>query len=332
MEVSPGIFLLEVPIPNNSLGHLNAYLIEGKDGWLMIDTGWFTAESFSVLQTKLKEIGLSVTDVVTIIITHVHPDHFGLAGKIKQLSPRAELLMHSWESDMLESRYVKFSDLSDKISAMLHKHGVPSQDRNVLGSASMPALEYVTITFPDRILYGGEIISTGIFDLEIIWTPGHSPGHICLYEPQNKLLFSGDHILPHITPNISYHVQSGDNPLGDYLYSLHKLENLSVSQVLPAHEQIFIGLNERIKQITEHHDNRKTEILNVIGTKPHNAWEIASQLTWSVPGRTWEQFPPYQQRSAVMETISHMEYLRWGGKVQRIINNDGTISYQLIRT
>ncbi len=329
MEVAPGIYQLKVPIPNNPLGYLNAYLINGKNGWLMIDTGWFTAESFSSLQSGLKDIGLSIPDIVTIIITHVHPDHFGLAGKIKQLSPRAELLMHRWESDILESRYVKFSDLRDKISVMLHNHGVPSLERTVLGSASMPALEYVTVTFPDRILYGGEIISTGIYDLEIIWTPGHSPGHLCLYEPKNKLLFSGDHILPHITPNISYHVQSGDNPLGDYLCALHKLEYLPTSQVLPAHEHIFTGLRARIDEIVEHHKKRKMEILKVIGHEPHNAWEISSQLTWSVPGRTWAQFPPFQQRSAVTETISHMELLRWEGKVRRIIENSA-VSYQAL--
>ena len=103
------------------------------------------------------------------------------------------------------------------MAALLQRHGVPNSDLPVLGSASMPALQFVTVTFPDRVLYGGETITTGVYDLEVIWTPGHSPGHICLYEPKNQLLFSGDHILPCISPNVSYHVQSGDNPLGDYI-------------------------------------------------------------------------------------------------------------------
>ena len=329
MKVAPDIYQLKVPIPNNPLGYLNAYLINGKNGWTMIDTGWFTAESFASLQTELKNVGLNVSDIVTIIITHAHPDHFGLAGKIKQLSPRAELLMHSWEADMLESRYVKFSDLRNKISALLRNHGVPSLEQSALGAASMPALEYVTVTFPDRILYGGELVHTGIYDLEIIWTPGHSPGHICIYEPKNKLLFSGDHILPHITPNIGYHVQSGDNPLGDYLCALHKLENLPVFKVLPAHEEIFTTLRERIDQITEHHNKRKMEILTVVGKELNNAWNISSQLTWSIPELKWHQFPSFQQRAAVMETIAHMEYLRWEGKLRRIIES-GAVSYQIL--
>ncbi len=326
MEIAPGIYQLKVPIPDNPLGYLNCYLIEGKDGWLIIDTGWYTVEAFNSLQKGLKDLGLTTTDISTMIITHVHPDHFGLAGKIKQVSPRTELLTHQWEAGLIESRYVKLSDLMDKMSAMLQCHGVPPLDRPALESASMPALQFVTVTFPDRILYGGEIISTGVYDLEVIWTPGHSPGHICLYEPKNRFLFSGDHILPSITPNISYHVQSGDNPLGDYIYALHKLENLPVTKVLPAHEHIFTDLRSRIQQIVAHHDKRKAEIQKAIAKEPHNAWEISPCITWDIPGLVWEQLPPLQKRSAVTETIAHLECMRWEGTVRRIIK-DSSISY-----
>lgn len=326
MEIAPGIYQLKVPIPDNPLGNLNCYLIEGEDGWLMVDTGWYTAEAFSSLQTGLKDLGLALTNISTMVVTHVHPDHFGLAGKIKQASPRTELLTHRWESDLIESRYVKFSDLRNRMSAMLERHGVPSLSRLALESASMPALQFVTVTFPDRMLYGGEIISTKVYDLEVIWTPGHSPGHICLYEPRNQLLFSGDHILPVITPNVGYHVQSGDNPLGDYICALHKLENLPVTKVLPAHEHIFTDLRSRIQQIVDHHTRRKAEIQEFIVNEPHNAWEISSRITWDIPGLVWEQFPPLHKRSAVTEIIAHLECMRWEGKVRRIIK-DNSISY-----
>lgn len=328
MEVGPGIYQVKVPIPNNPLGYLNCYLIEGKDGWVMVDTGWYTPDAFSSLEAGLKDLGLSLADIATMIVTHVHPDHFGLAGKIKQISPKTELLTHRWESDLIESRYLKFSELQDKMGAMLQRHGVPPADLSALQSASMPTLQFVTMTFPDRVLYGGEIITTGIYDLEVIWTPGHSPGHICLYEPQNQFLFSGDHILPSITPNISYHVQSGDNPLGDYVNALQKLQNLPVAKVLPAHEHIFTDLRTRIEQIVSHHQRRKVEMQQAIAEEPHNAYEISSQITWEVPGLVWEQFPALHKRSAVMETIAHLECMRWEGKIQRIIK-DNSVSYRL---
>jgi glyoxylase-like metal-dependent hydrolase (beta-lactamase superfamily II) len=287
----------------------------------MIDTGWYTAEAFSSLQTGLRDLGLTLTDISTMVVTHVHPDHFGLAGKIKQVSPRTQLLTHRWESDLIESRYVKFSELRDKMSALLEYHGVPPLDLSALEDASMPALQFVTVTFPDRVLYGGEIVSTGIYDLEVIWTPGHSPGHICLYEPQNQLLFSGDHILPVITPNISYHVQSGDNPLGDYIYALHKLENLPVAKILPAHEDIFSDLRNRIEHIIVHHDRRKAEIQQVVANEPHNAWEISPQITWDTP-TPWDQLPPLHKRSAVAEVIAHLECMRREGRVWRIVEGN----------
>ena len=326
IDIVPGIYQLKVPIPGNPLGHLNCYIINGKKGWLMIDTGWFTPDAFESLEAGLRTIGLEMTNIATIIVTHVHPDHFGLAGRIKQVSPGTELLAHQWETDLIEPRYIKISELMEKMSVMLHRHGVPPLDLGKLGSASMPALQFVTVTFPDRVLYGGEIISTGVYDLEVIWTPGHSPGHICLYEPDNQLLFSGDHILPSISPNISYHVQSGDNPLGDYINALHKLENLPVAQILPAHEQRFFDLKGKIKQIFDHHDKRKMEIREAITKGHHNAYDISSQITWDVRNLTWDQFPPLHKRIAVTETIAHLECLRWEGKVMRKIKN-GSVSY-----
>ena len=200
MKIATGIYQLQVPIPDNPLGHLNAYLIKGTSGWIMIDTGWFTPDAFSSLEAGINNIGLSFSDISMIIITHVHPDHFGLAGKIKQLSPRIELLAHRWEAELIESRYITFSELQNKMVPMMRQHGVPASELSPLRSASMPALRFVTVTLPDRVLYGGEIISTGIYDLEVIWTPGHSPGHICLFEPQNGLLFQGTIFCPLLLP------------------------------------------------------------------------------------------------------------------------------------
>jgi len=190
----------------------------------------------------------------------------------------------------------------------------------------MSALKHLTLTLPDSIFHGGEIITTGIFDLEIIWTPGHSPGHICLYESENQLLFSGDHVLPVITPNVSYHIQSGDNPLGDYLSALHKLKNLPVKKVLPAHEEIFTDLPTRMEEIAAHHQRREAEIRQTIAEEPHSAYEISSQITWEVPDLTWEDFPPMLRRSAIQETIAHLEYMRWEGTVSRIID-ETSVSY-----
>lgn len=317
MEVAPGIIQLKIPIPNNPLENLNCYLIEGTDGWLMVDTGWFTPETFDAMKDGLMGLKIDLMDIATIVITHIHPDHFGLAGRIKEISPRIELLTHRFEADLIESRYIKLRDLRQKIGAMLSRHGVPQYKISELESSSLPAMEYVRITVPDSTLYGGETILTGTYDLEVIWTPGHSIGHVCLYEPKNQLLFSGDHILPKITPSVGYHTQSGDNPLGDYLNALRKLENLPVKGILPAHEDMFTDLRGRIREIINHHKERSDEIRHVISMGPKSAYEISSQITWNVEDSDWDNMPPLSKRLAVMETLAHLEHLRWDGQVKR---------------
>jgi glyoxylase-like metal-dependent hydrolase (beta-lactamase superfamily II) len=327
LEIVQGVHLVKVPLRGNPLGFLNCYLIAGKDGWLMVDTGWHTPEALDTLQAGLQQLGLTFTDIATIVVTHVHADHFGLAGRLKQLSPSTKLFAHHWEWALIESRYIRFADLRHKMEIMLRHHGVPDLNIPALEAASMPAMQFVAITMPDEPLYGGEILNTGVFSLEVIWTPGHSPGHICLYEPHNQLLFAGDHILPGITPNINYHVQSGDNPLGDFIYALQKVRNLAVAKVLPAHEHVFHDLPGRIGEILKHHDRRKEEIRRTIQEKPRVAYEIAPLITWDIPDLTWEQFPPLHQRSAVAETIAHLEYMRWEGTVTRI-DRDGLFLYR----
>jgi len=326
VEICKGIHQLKVPIPDNPLEYLNAYLIEGREGFLMIDTGWYTPEAFSALKKGVKGLGIVFTDIADIVVTHVHPDHYGLVGRIKQASPQTRLSMHRWEASLIEPRYIEFSELSKKTATMLQRHGLPQSQLDGPGAASMSALKHLTLTLPDSIFHGGEIITTGIFDLEIIWTPGHAPGHICLYESENQLLFSGDHVLPVITPNVSYHIQSGDNPLGDYLSALHKLKNLPVKKVLPAHEEIFTDLPTRMEEIAAHHQRREAEIRQTIAEEPHSAYEISSQITWEVPDLTWEDFPPMLRRSAIQETIAHLEYMRWEGTVSRIID-ETSVSY-----
>jgi len=322
MEIAPGIHQIRIPMPDNPLGRLNCYLLDGEAGYLMIDTGWNTRDAFAALKAELGSLGLGFTDLSTIVVTHVHPDHFGLAGRIRQISPDVKVLAHQWECDLIQSRYIKFAGLQDGMGDLFCRHGVPASEVAALVSASMPVLRYVSVTLPDRVLYGGETISTGLHDLEVIWTPGHSPGHICLYEPKNRLLFSGDHILPSITPNVSYNVQSGDNPLGDYMCSLQKLRKLPVARVLPGHEEVFSDLEGRIRQIMEHHERRKAEVDQIVGRVPQSAYRISSQITWNLSDLTWDRFPLLHKRAAVTETIAHLECMRCEGRVERVVEHD----------
>jgi glyoxylase-like metal-dependent hydrolase (beta-lactamase superfamily II) len=279
MEIAPGIYQLKAPFFEFKEGCINAYLIRGIHGWLMVDTGWNSPEAFEALTNQLDEIGLSFKNISHIVFTHFHPDHYGLAGKLKDLSG-AKLAMHQIERDLIDSRYINMEELLDEIARLFHINGVPEEESSQLQKVSLPVRQFVLPAVPEIGFKGGERFSFGEFIFEVIWTPGHSPGHICLYEPERHLLISGDHILPITTPNISLHPQSGENPLGDYLKSLNSMKQLKVDLILPGHEHIFHNLSSRIEEIIGHHQRREADIKDALEAGEQTAYQIAVKIPW----------------------------------------------------
>lgn len=333
MEIVPGIHQLKlpVPIPSNQLADVNVYLIQGEKGWMLVDTGWNTEEAFAALERQLREIEIGFEDVSRIIITHFHADHYGLTGRLKQLSG-ATIALHRVEKDLIDSRYINMDSLLAEIAQWLSLHGVPERKLPRLQKASLGVRKFVLPASPEIALRGGEKVAHGSFNFEVLWTPGHSPGHICLYEPVGKILLSGDHILPTIFPNVGLHPQSGDNPLGDYLHSLEAIQQLEVDLVLPAHEWVFTGLKQRIEELYRHHRERKAAIINVLKEGPKTAYEISLRIPWIINGviMSFEELPPLDKRLAVMSALAHLEPLRVEGKAERFLQ-DGTMFYSAAR-
>ena len=321
-EVIPGIFRLVLPLPYPALDHINSYLVRGDSECLLIDTGWNTKEAFDSLQEQLAEIGVDFEDISQIIMTHVHPDHYGLAGRLKQLS-QATIALHYLEKDFIESRYINMDELLTQLAHWLCINGVPAEELSDLQSASVEMAKFVTPILPDIILRGGEIITLGSFSFQVLWTPGHSSGHISLFEPERKVLISGDHILPNITPNIGLHPQSSPNPLKDYLNSLNAIKQLGISLILPGHEHPFDNLRQRIEQLIRHHQERNSEILEVLSSAPKTAYQVATEITW---GREihvgWNNLGSWDRRMAVMETLAHLEAMRANGKLDKFVKDD----------
>ncbi|MFC1848217.1 MBL fold metallo-hydrolase [Chloroflexota bacterium] len=164
---------------------------------------------------------------------------------------------------------------------------------------------------PDVFLSGGERIRTGVFDFEVLWTPGHSPGHVCLYEQSRKLFISGDHMLEVITPEIGTAPMQHPNPLADYLRCLEDLKELEVELILPAHGSTFSHFRGRTDELIEHHHNRKDQILATLKKGPLTAFDIASRIAW-IPqkgGVPWEKLDVMNRRLALLETWAHLRLL-----------------------
>jgi glyoxylase-like metal-dependent hydrolase (beta-lactamase superfamily II) len=248
------------------------------------------------------------------MVTHIHPDHYGLAGRVREVSG-AWIGLHPADAVMLESRYVDTDDLLAAMFRLLDDSGVPADKLPDLALASMAVKSMVTMAAPDVLFEDGRAIELPGWSLRTIWTPGHSPGHVCFYSDDRRLLLSGDHVLPRITPNISVHSQQVPNPLGDYLDSLIKLKSLATEEVLPAHEYRFSDLNSRLEEIMDHHRARLDEIEQVISDHPGStAWDITLQLHWSRP---WDEIQSFMQRQANGETLAHCVVLELDGRVRR---------------
>jgi len=305
MEVHPRVHQFKIPIAQNPLGFVNSYLVKTDEGCLLVDTGWNTDEAFEALTQQLAEVGVTYGDLKYIFITHIHPDHYGLVGRLEKYTS-AGLVIHEVERSLLDSRYVNYEALLESTDRWLEINGVPSSTRPVLKRASLDMLGLVEVALPDRVVRGGEHLVLGDFDLEVVWTPGHSPGHVCLFDHRWKILFSGDHVLPRITPNVGMNSQTISNPLVDYLNSLEQIAELKVSLVLPGHGEPFADLSGRLGEIREHHEGRLRELLAICAGEPKTAYEIAKDATWYV---RWEQLPSYSKRMAVTETLSHLELL-----------------------
>jgi glyoxylase-like metal-dependent hydrolase (beta-lactamase superfamily II) len=316
-EITPGIIWIKLPIDDErGPTHINAYLVRGDKGYLLVDSGWNTDSSFATMHNTLVKNRLGFEVISQIFVSHVHPDHYGMAGRIKRLSG-ATIAMHPIEKSFIEPRYVHMEELLHQTDRMLVDNGVPPDEMERLRDATVGMEQFIDTTPPDINLRDGDSITTGEFNFRVIWTPGHSSGHLCLYEPDKKILFSGDHVLPVITPNISVHPQSIENPLGRYIKSLKELRQLDVALVLPGHDEPFTQLKSRIDEIIHHHEARNREILKAMGEEPATAYRVAREITWGDNSR-WHDLPDFHKRMAVFETLSHLEMMASEGVITRL--------------
>jgi glyoxylase-like metal-dependent hydrolase (beta-lactamase superfamily II) len=335
MQILDGIYQLLTPFPQftyeeakkirydlekhprvtRGLPYVLPYMIKRGGETILVDCGWNTDAAYAALEEGMKEHGSHPSEITKLVITHVHPDHYGMAGRLKQISS-CELIIHEQDAEVIKSRYFAPKALTDQMANFMALNGVPPMDTSQMARGSMGMLGNVSPAPPDTQVHGGEVIRAGDLEFEVIWTPGHSPGHICLFEPNRKVLLTGDHILPTITPNVSIHAQTHGSPLGDYMRSMRSLIELDVEYVLPAHEFDTKELKKRIIEIEEHHEMRLNEMMSCVDRGGSTAWEVADRVRWATG--MMKDFEPFMQRAAVGETIAHLEFLFEQGRLSKV--------------
>ncbi|MCU7726288.1 MBL fold metallo-hydrolase [Actinoplanes sp. KI2] len=311
-QVRPGVWSIPVPIPHNPLRYTLCYAFLDDTGVLLVDPGWESAEGRDAVTAGLRAAGATVADVTGALITHVHPDHHGLSGWLRSVSG-AWIGMHPLEARSLPGRVWRDLDpATDR--AWLLRHGVPEDAAGALTVDPERMSQLLGMAEPDRTFEDGDLLPLARHELRAVWTPGHTPGHLCLHDAAAGILLTGDHLLPRISPNIGVHPGEEGNPLSTYLASLEQTAKFADEEALPAHEYRFRGIDARAAGLIAHHDDRGHEILAVLGTRGEStAWAIAAELTWS---RGWDALRGMLRRMALGETLAHLRHLAATGAVR----------------
>lgn len=308
-EVLPQLFRAEIPLPNNPLRATNSYLIEGEERNLIVDTGMNRKECREAFDAALDELQLDLAQT-DFFITHLHADHLGLVSELA--APTSRIFFNRPDALL-----AGFSELWKVLFEVARKHGF--SDRELEEALSRhPGYRYSpTGPIDFEFLAEGDRLTYGPYTFTCIHTPGHTPGHLCLYEQSRKIFISGDHILGDITPNISAW-DDAENPLLQYLQSLDKVLEMEIELILPGHRRLLTDSRKRIGELKRHHHERLKEVSAIVkAAGEDSAYQIASQMEWDIEAPDWERFPITQKWFAIGEAIAHLRYLEEEGVIGR---------------
>lgn len=321
IQVYPSIYKHEIPLPNNPLKALNSYIILSKDRNLIIDTGFNNKECKDFFMKSIQDMNMDLSKT-SLLITHLHSDHSGLAGDLNKKGVK----VYAGKTDAIIINEMIKKEYWNKIEEYkkmfdLEKYNISFDDNPGYKYRSKNRIEFIS-------LIEGDVLNIGDYSFKVIDIPGHTPGHIGLYEEKHKIFFGGDHILDKITPNIGFWGFDTD-VLSTYFSSLKKVYEYDIEYLFTSHRNIITNHKKRIDELLDHHEKRLKEILEILKYGEKTVKDVAANMHWSLRCNTWEDFPKPQKWFASSEAMAHLEHLVFIKKVEKSIRN-GILYYSLI--
>lgn len=315
-RVAEGVHRLPLPLPNDGLRAVNVYALTHPDGLVLIDPGWAVAEARAALDAALAQLGHMASDVVRILVTHVHRDHYTQAIYLRrEFGTRVSL--GAGERDAVEiSTQPGRTPLQVQLQ-QLRRHGAGELADRLAKTQGSRDPWRDGWEKPDDWLTDGQIVRHGHRALEVVATPGHTRGHVVFHDSPGQLLFAGDHVLPTITPSIGFEPVLSDDPLGAFLASLTLIRSRPDALLLPAHGPVSPSAHARVDELITHHGGRLDETEKAIRSGAATAAEAAARLRWTRRGRRLDDLDWYNQMLAVLETRAHLDLLVAQSRLRR---------------
>jgi glyoxylase-like metal-dependent hydrolase (beta-lactamase superfamily II) len=335
-EVGPGILRMQLPLTMPGLGHVNCYALEDENGFAIVDPGMPGPQPWKALMDRFERAGFQMRHVHTVVVTHSHIDHFGASGRLRQQAGAKVVTSKSfrtwWDPTDAGEQELEAADGDNEIPVPSMrrpwdqptpwggKHPRPPRRVRIKYRFMRPMMRrWFATPSPGVRLADAEVIRLGKREWVSVHTPGHTPDHLCLYDPAGGVLLSGDHVLPTITPHISG-LDAGPDPLSAFFTSLDKVSDLEgIGTVLPAHGHPFDDLRGRVKDIQRHHEERLARLREAGDELGQATVEQLSQKLFRQ--RSWGPM-------AESETYAHLEHLRLSGQASRE-QRDGQLVYSM---
>ncbi len=311
---------MEIPIPVNPINPLrtaNSYVVKGPKRNLIIDTGLGEPESIAAMREALGQLAVDLNRT-DFFITHIHPDHFGFLSRLTAKTTHVYVNQREmgWFDVMNQRadflRFARFNGFSDD------ELDAASRKTSVLESSLNRNLRF-------HFLHEDDAVEVGDMAFRCIETPGHTRGHLCLFDPERRIFLAGDHILPTISPVLEFMRVDGWEPLREYLASLERIRRLDIGLILPGHGAPFRGHRDRIDELKAQHKRRLRKVLSFLKKGQQTAFQLASSMTRH---DSWDPLPLFGKIIVVGETVAHLAYLEKDGDVRRQVKGD-QIMYSL---
>lgn len=326
-EVAEGVHRIPLPLPTDALRAVNVYAVEDGHELVLIDAGWALQEARHRLEEALASIGHDLRSIRCFLVTHVHRDHYTLGVVLRRLFGARVALGEHERANLVAIREDVDSHAPLRELARLVRYGGAELADRLLANQDWDGIDPSMWEDPDEWLSSGATVTLESRTLEVIHTPGHTRGHVVFLDADGGVLFSGDHVLPHITPSIGFERARPPRPLRDYLASLRLMNTLPDVRLLPAHGPVTGTVHRRTDELLAHHDRRldQTEA-TVVNGGARTAYESAHLLTWTRRERAFAQLDTFNQMLAVSETAAHLDVLVDTGRLVSHVH-DGVDRY-----